>query len=443
MSRKLEFRIFKPGKQFDTSQRTIALDKLEDYPYKSVALGSTRSNRTGSWRFWRPYYSTKRAPCDGHCPAGNQLVDLIQALREGDWERAATLLRAENPLPAVTARLCHRPCELHCNRRPHEGSVGIHAVERVVAEIQAERMIFPKPEKSRRVLVLGSGPAELAFAHFMDLLGNEVTLWESEGELAGSLRRGARARHLPATILDAELARLFSDRVSLCLNREMPEDLELPELKQEVDAVFGSVDPSKLALWVSRKDLDRTASGSKESSIEMPRRVSDMIGRGKRAALLLDAEWRGLEPAEVLSAIQIGENDEIVSALKYLALLNGERSDRDERLIGVNDIRTDLMDRSKTIEPLPADPMETLVAGKDVSPEELREALEAVRHCYSCGLCDGCDNCWIFCPDACITREGDTYRIDYDYCKGCQLCVAVCPRGVLSTIEDARWNEGS
>jgi Pyruvate/2-oxoacid:ferredoxin oxidoreductase delta subunit len=99
------------------------------------------------------------------------------------------------------------------------------------------------------------------------------------------------------------------------------------------------------------------------------------------------------------------------------------------------------MDRSVTLEPPSADQVESFLEGKDVSAEDVREVLEAIRHCYSCGLCDGCDNCWIYCPDACITRDGDTYRIDYDYCKGCQLCVAVCPRGVLSTIEDARWNE--
>ncbi len=81
-----------------------------------------------------------------------------------------------------------------------------------------------------------------------------------------------------------------------------------------------------------------------------------MMGRGKRAALLLDAQWRGLGPAEVLSAIRIGESDEIVSAQKYLALLTGEGQDRDERLVAPDEIRIDLMDRSVTPEPLFADP---------------------------------------------------------------------------------------
>ena len=58
---------------------------------------------------------------------------------------------------------------------------------------------------------------------------------------------------------------------------------------------------------------------------------------------------------------------------------------------GADEIRVDLMDRSETLEPPSADSMESLVAGEDVSAEDVREVLEAIRHCYSCGLCDGCD----------------------------------------------------
>jgi Pyruvate/2-oxoacid:ferredoxin oxidoreductase delta subunit len=57
--------------------------------------------------------------------------------------------------------------------------------------------------------------------------------------------------------------------------------------------------------------------------------------------------------------------------------------------------------------------------------------------CFSCGVCDGCDNCFVFCPDVAISRENGVYTIDYDYCKGCLICVQECPRGVLSTESEA------
>ncbi len=66
--------------------------------------------------------------------------------------------------------------------------------------------------------------------------------------------------------------------------------------------------------------------------------------------------------------------------------------------------------------------------------DEVRQELE---RCFSCGVCDGCDNCYVFCPDVAISREDGVYTIDYDFCKGCLICVRECPRGVISTEREA------
>jgi len=42
--------------------------------------------------------------------------------------------------------------------------------------------------------------------------------------------------------------------------------------------------------------------------------------------------------------------------------------------------------------------------------------------------CTKCTLCWVYCPDAAITRrEDDSPEIDYDYCKGCGICANECP----------------
>ncbi|MCD6379809.1 FAD-dependent oxidoreductase, partial [bacterium] len=61
-----------------------------------------------------------------------------------------------------------------------------------------------------------------------------------------------------------------------------------------------------------------------------------------------------------------------------------------------------------------------------------------VDRCFSCGVCNYCDNCWVYCPDAAIIRKDDGYEIDYDYCKGCLVCVQECPRGALSIEEEGK-----
>ncbi|MDD4858087.1 MAG: NAD(P)-binding protein [Candidatus Krumholzibacteria bacterium] len=58
--------------------------------------------------------------------------------------------------------------------------------------------------------------------------------------------------------------------------------------------------------------------------------------------------------------------------------------------------------------------------------------------CFSCGVCNFCDNCWVFCPDVAVKRLDDQYEFNYDYCKGCLVCVTECPRSAISTREEGR-----
>jgi 2-oxoacid:acceptor oxidoreductase delta subunit (pyruvate/2-ketoisovalerate family) len=59
-------------------------------------------------------------------------------------------------------------------------------------------------------------------------------------------------------------------------------------------------------------------------------------------------------------------------------------------------------------------------------------ALFEARRCMSCGNCFGGDNCYGVCPDnAVIKVGGGRYEFDYDYCKGCGICVAECPCGAI------------
>lgn len=73
---------------------------------------------------------------------------------------------------------------------------------------------------------------------------------------------------------------------------------------------------------------------------------------------------------------------------------------------------------------------------------ELGLTLEAGRaeaeRCFSCGGCNQCDNCITYCPDVAISRHGDEYEVDYDYCKGCGICAQECPRWVISLIEEEK-----
>ncbi|HSD60942.1 MAG TPA: NAD(P)-binding protein [Burkholderiales bacterium] len=60
-------------------------------------------------------------------------------------------------------------------------------------------------------------------------------------------------------------------------------------------------------------------------------------------------------------------------------------------------------------------------------------ALYEARRCLSCGNCFECDNCYGVCPDNAVIKlgPGKRFKFNYDYCKGCGICVAECPCGAI------------
>ena len=65
-------------------------------------------------------------------------------------------------------------------------------------------------------------------------------------------------------------------------------------------------------------------------------------------------------------------------------------------------------------------------------------ALYEARRCLSCGNCFECDNCYGVCPDNAVVKlgPGSRYAFNYDYCKGCGLCVSECPCGAIETVPE-------
>jgi 2-oxoacid:acceptor oxidoreductase delta subunit (pyruvate/2-ketoisovalerate family) len=62
-----------------------------------------------------------------------------------------------------------------------------------------------------------------------------------------------------------------------------------------------------------------------------------------------------------------------------------------------------------------------------------KTALFEARRCLSCGNCFECDNCYGVCPDNAVIKlgPGKRFEFNYDYCKGCGVCVAECPCGAI------------
>ncbi len=66
------------------------------------------------------------------------------------------------------------------------------------------------------------------------------------------------------------------------------------------------------------------------------------------------------------------------------------------------------------------------------------EALHEARRCLSCGNCFECDNCFAACPEDAIEKLGPgfRYRIHYELCTGCAVCVEQCPCHAMEMIAE-------
>ncbi|HUK57005.1 MAG TPA: NAD(P)-binding protein [Nitrospiria bacterium] len=65
-------------------------------------------------------------------------------------------------------------------------------------------------------------------------------------------------------------------------------------------------------------------------------------------------------------------------------------------------------------------------------------ALLEARRCLSCGNCFECDNCYGVCPDNAVIKlgPGKRFAFNYDYCKGCGICVKECPCGAIEMVKE-------
>ncbi|MGK7311039.1 MAG: NAD(P)-binding protein [Candidatus Longimicrobiales bacterium M2_2A_002] len=208
-------------------------------PLISVSRTTTMENKTGSWKYIRPMYRDAVAPCNQACPAGVDVQGYLNLLRQDRLEEALDLLMRENPMPAVTGRVCHHPCEVGCNRRDFDAAVAVHAIERAVGDEVLSRAHPSPPERTRdeRVAIVGAGPAGLAAAYHLARLGYGVTVYDEADAAGGMLRQGIPAYRLPREVLDRQIERYEAMGIEIRTGVRLEGDLGRQELA-DYDAVF-------------------------------------------------------------------------------------------------------------------------------------------------------------------------------------------------------------
>ncbi len=202
---------------------------------------STEINKTGSWRFARPRYDEKTAPCGAACPVGEDIARIEMLAHRGLLKDAIDLILMENPFPSVCGRVCFHPCEAACNRSDFDAPVAIRQLERYLGDaVGRNNMPFSMKKRQgngKKVCVVGAGPAGLAAGYFFTCLGYACDVFEARAEPGGLLRWGIPAYRLPTEVLHNEIKRIEDFGVTIFCDKKVDRHF-FKAVKNRYDAVF-------------------------------------------------------------------------------------------------------------------------------------------------------------------------------------------------------------
>ena len=219
--------------------------------------------------------------CQDACPVNTDARGYVRAIAEGDFEKAYLIARGPNPLASICGRVCGAPCEAACRRGDIDQAVSIRGLKRFVTEqfgtesgrfkpleilqrvlnsasgrecsadeelIGLRRLmrdIESPPEDGPKVAIIGSGPAGLAAAHDLALLGCRPVVFEMEPVPAGMLAVGIPEYRLPRDLIRAEVEVIEALGVEFRCNIEIGKDITFEDIRKEFEATIIAVGAKK------------------------------------------------------------------------------------------------------------------------------------------------------------------------------------------------------
>ncbi len=186
------------------------------------------------------------APCITACPTGIDIPTFIQRIAQDNVRGAAHSILDENILGGMCARVCPTEvlCEQACVRNTNEDKpVEIGLLQRFATDhylaVPGVPLFTRAADSGKKVAVVGAGPAGLACAHRLAMLGHSVVLFEARPKLGGLNEYGLAAYKTVHDFAQSEIDWLLSiGGIEVKTNMALGRDMVLDSLARDFDAVF-------------------------------------------------------------------------------------------------------------------------------------------------------------------------------------------------------------
>jgi len=221
--------------------------------------------------------------CQVACPVHTDARGYIRAVAAGRFEEAYLIARGPNPLASICGRVCGAPCEAACRRGrvprvdddgrfvASDRPIAIRAIKRFACEgfgpeardpgevLRALRDHVPpvlgeaeemaalvrssaarmfRPADGEPVAIIGAGPAGLAAAHDLALLGLRPIVFEAEPLPAGMLVLGVPSYRLPRDLVAREIDVIGALGAEIRCGIAVGRDISLADLRRSHRAVI-------------------------------------------------------------------------------------------------------------------------------------------------------------------------------------------------------------
>jgi glutamate synthase (NADPH) small chain len=184
--------------------------------------------------------------CTEACPANMNIPEYIRGIFDEDLEESVRQIYEDNPLPEVCGRVCTHRCEEVCALSHRGEAVSIRWLKRYAVDnvdsAEYKRILGTEKIKQidKKVAVIGAGPAGLSAAHYLSLMGYQITIYEVQPKAGGMMRYGIPEYRLPYDQIDKDINYIESLGVKFVFNTRVGVDITLEELHEQYDAVFAA-----------------------------------------------------------------------------------------------------------------------------------------------------------------------------------------------------------